>query len=262
MRESAYTGETSDVTTYFTGKTESYQRHRPGYPASAISAILEGLGPSPVVADIGCGTGISSRALAAGRARVIGIEPNDDMRACAVELGWHKDAHPIEYRAGTAERTGLEDRSVDCIVCAQAFHWFDRDGALREFHRILKPAGKLALVWNKRDERDPCSREYERIIGHAMEMAESAGRVVARFRSAPDLRPLFHQQSLMRHDNPASYTWDDLLGRVRSSSYWPDAGDSREMLEGDLRALFDRHQRADVLHIQQFTELTLATTTP
>jgi ubiquinone/menaquinone biosynthesis C-methylase UbiE len=241
-----YTGQREDTTTYFSGKTENYQRHRPGYPAAALKWILKGLPPSPVVADVGCGTGISSRALAAAGASVIGVDPNEEMLDAARAIRQPPTELPIDYRTGTGEATGLESRSLDCLVCAQAFHWFDREGALREFHRVLRPGGRLAL-------------RYERVIHRAMDIAEQSGRVVARFRSAPPVTPWFESATVECFDNPAIYTLSDLLGRARSSSYWPESGSVRVELEGELEMLFHRYQVSGVLHIRQYTEVTLAT---
>src|SRR5205814_3482627 len=129
---------------------EDYRRYRPDYPAAAIETALEGLGDPArlLIADVGAGTGISSRLLAARGARVIAIEPNTEMRAAA-------EPHPrITWRAGTGEATGLEAASVDLVMCAQAFHWFRADEALAEFHRVIRPGGRLALMWNNRDRRD------------------------------------------------------------------------------------------------------------
>jgi len=120
MTNESWTGDAARVTTYFTGKTGAYDRYRPGYPPQAIRAILDGLPAPRIVADVGCGTGISSRLLARAGARVIGIEPNDEMRAKAVDLG--SPAEPIDYRSGTGEATGLDDGSVHAVVCAQSFH--------------------------------------------------------------------------------------------------------------------------------------------
>ncbi len=107
---------------------------------------------------MGAGTGICSRLLADRGARVLAIEPNDAMRAAAED-------HPrVEWQRGTAERTGLEDSGVDLVVCAQAFHWFEPQAALQEFHRILRPGGRLALIWNKRDNSDPFTAGYRQAI--------------------------------------------------------------------------------------------------
>jgi SAM-dependent methyltransferase len=126
----------------FARSAEAYEIGRPGYPAAA----LEPLQPSPgqAVLDLAAGTGKLTRALAATGASVIAVEPVAEMRA----------ALPAEVRAldGTAEAIPLDDASVDLVTVAQAFHWFDGDAALREIHRVLRPGGRLALLWNRRVE--------------------------------------------------------------------------------------------------------------
>ena len=147
----------------FSDHAEDYRRYRPDYPAAALNAILEGLGdPAELeAADVGAGTGIASRQLAAHGVRVLAVEPNAEMRAAAIP-------HPgIEWRAGTAEATGLDSGIVGLVLCAQAFHWFRAQQALAEFSRILRPGGRLALMWNSRDRADPLTRAYVEAI-HAV----------------------------------------------------------------------------------------------
>ncbi len=131
-------------TSRFANRAEDYKKFRPTYPAAAIDAVIEGLAEARTLtaADIGAGTGISSRLLADRGVRVIAIEPNAAMREAA-------EPHPlVQWREGTAERTGLGDHAVDLVVCAQAFHWFEPVAAVREFGRVLKRGGRLALMWN------------------------------------------------------------------------------------------------------------------
>jgi ubiquinone/menaquinone biosynthesis C-methylase UbiE len=111
-----------------------------------------------IAADIGAGTGISSRLLAERGISVIAIEPNTEMRQAA------KSHELVEFREGTAEVTNLPDASVDLVTCFQSFHWFNPETSLLEFHRILKPSGQLALVWNNRDKNDEFTDEYSRLI--------------------------------------------------------------------------------------------------
>src|SRR4029077_10278716 len=107
-----------------------------------------------LLVDVGCGTGISTRQFAGHGVQVIGVEPNDAMRARAeAEPG----AATIRYIKGTAEATGLPDGCATAVLAAQAFHWFDAPAALREFHRILRPGGAVAVLGNERDESDPCT---------------------------------------------------------------------------------------------------------
>lgn len=144
----------------FSDRAVDYAKYRPIYPTEAIDKILEGLGDRSqlVVADIGAGTGISSRLLAERKIRVHAIEPNLEMRQAAL-------AHPlVEWGEGTAEKTNLADCSVDLVSCFQSFHWFDPEPTLLEFCRILKPKGRVALVWNLDDRGDEFTQTCEALI--------------------------------------------------------------------------------------------------
>src|SRR5947209_1203613 len=140
----------SDVTRFnptarFSGLSDVYARNRPDYPAAAIDHIIGvcGLGGDALLVDVGSGTGISTRLFAARGVKVVGVEPNDEMRGRAeVEAG-------ARYVKGTAEATGLPDECAAAVLAAQAFHWFDKPAALREFHRLLRPGGWAVLMWNE-----------------------------------------------------------------------------------------------------------------
>ncbi|MGC2361180.1 MAG: class I SAM-dependent methyltransferase, partial [Candidatus Cybelea sp.] len=136
-----------DSTTRFGNRAPSYAAFRPGYPPEAIHAVLAGLGdPSMLtIADVGAGTGISSRLFARRGAKVIAIEPNLRMRSQA-----EPDPN-VEWREGTAQHTGLSDASVDLVVVAQAFHWFATIEVMREFARVARR--RVALLQYERDER-------------------------------------------------------------------------------------------------------------
>lgn len=143
----------------FSNRVEYYVRYRPGYPDAALDVLHDVLKPGVVVADIGSGTGISSRWLLQRASRVYGVEPNREMRECA--------GAPTGFISvdGTAETTGLPDASVDVVVCATAFHWFRVDEARAEFRRILKPGGQVVLMWNIRDVgASPLQAGYEQAI--------------------------------------------------------------------------------------------------
>jgi ubiquinone/menaquinone biosynthesis C-methylase UbiE len=77
------------------------------------------------------------------------VEPNVDMRTAAEE-DLNQFAHFTSIK-GTAEETTIPDKSVDLVIAAQAFHWFDHDKFKLECKRILRQEAKVALVWNSRD---------------------------------------------------------------------------------------------------------------
>ena len=120
---------------------EDYERGRPDWPAEALDLVTEelSLGASAEVIDLAAGTGKLTRMLAQRFARVVAVEPDDDMRALI---------SGAEALAGTAEDIPLPDRSADAVFCGEAFHWFDGAAALAEIARVLRPRGGLALMWN------------------------------------------------------------------------------------------------------------------
>jgi SAM-dependent methyltransferase len=127
----------------------SYGRGRPGYPDELVAWLRQTLwlGPQKTVVDLGAGTGKFSQLLLRTGADVIAVEPIDAMRSQLLQ-----SLPGLSALAGTAQSLPLEDASVDAVVCAQAFHWFANRQALQEIHRVLRPGGKLGLVWNVRDE--------------------------------------------------------------------------------------------------------------
>jgi SAM-dependent methyltransferase len=227
-----------DPTSRFGDRAADYRRYRPDYPRGAIDAILRGLGdPTLLLAvDVGAGTGISSRALGDRGVRVVAIEPNAGMRAQAVP---HEK---VSWRDGTAEATGQDGESADLLLCAQAFHWFRAHEALTEFHRVLRPSGRLALMWNSRDRRDELTRGYIQAIHevngeHPAELRPFDPAVVATggMFPFPRLEVFDHVQEL---DLPG------LVGRATSASYVPKEGPAFERLAELLAGLFDRHRDA------------------
>ena len=145
--------------TAFADVAGAYERGRPGYPERAVRWLV---GDDPVdVVDLGAGTGKLTRALVALGHRVVAVEPLDEMRA---EL----EAAVAGARAiaGSAEVMPIPDNSADVVASAQAFHWFDHDDALPEIARALRPGGRIALVWNSRDDRDPWMARLSAIIGN------------------------------------------------------------------------------------------------
>lgn len=140
---------------------DSYERGRPEYPQEAIDFLINTLqiDPTSVVLDLGAGTGKFTKLLTQSKATVVAVEPVDGMRKKFQSL--YPD---IKALSGSAENIPIGDNSVDAIIAAQAFHWFNGPLALKEIHRVLKPGGKLGLIWNARDESLAWVAELTRII--------------------------------------------------------------------------------------------------
>jgi SAM-dependent methyltransferase len=243
----------------FSGLAETYARHRPAYPDTALDFILWhcGLGQAAVAIDVGSGTGISSRQLAARGLKVIGIEPNADMRRQAEAAPVPPGTTPPEYRDGRAEATGLAAGSAALVLAAQAFHWFESQTALAEFHRILKPGGWVALLWNERDESDSFTAAYGPLIRATSEAAELE---VARGRASDALlaAPSFTAGRREKFINEQSLDEEGLLGRAFSTSYAPRDPASAAKLADDLRALFGRSQINGLVTMRYRTTVTVA----
>ncbi|HUY56926.1 MAG TPA: class I SAM-dependent methyltransferase [Candidatus Micrarchaeaceae archaeon] len=126
----------------------AYERGRPDYPAAAVGwlAARLGLGAGRLVVDLGAGTGKLTRQLVPYGARILAIEPVTEM---AAEL--ERAVPGVQVLAATASHTSLASGSVDAVTAGQSFHWFADQPSLHEIHRILRPGGKLGLVWNRRD---------------------------------------------------------------------------------------------------------------
>lgn len=228
----------------FDDRVEDYVRARPGYPGQVVALLdRQGLPRAATVADIGSGTGkLSERFVAAGH-HVIGIEPNDAMRAEAqVQLGGQAR---FRQQAGTAEATGLPDASVDAVVAAQAFHWFDARAARREFLRILRPGGLVALIWNdRRSVGCPLLADYDRLLAqHCPEYGETLRRAPIE----PALAAFFAPGAMTeaRFDNSQRLDWKGFRARALSASYVPRQGPVHEAFFAALRESFDRHATAD-----------------
>jgi SAM-dependent methyltransferase len=138
-----------------------YERGRPGYPLDAVEHLARvlGLGPGTSVLELGAGTGKFTRLLVGTGATVLAAEPVAGMRA---ELA--RALPDVERLDVPAEDTGLAPGSVDAVVAANAFHWFDGDAAIREMARILGTGGGVGVIWNRRDEADPIMRGISEIV--------------------------------------------------------------------------------------------------
>ena len=235
----------------FSDRVENYVKYRPGYPPEVLGLFRDqmNLRASAVVADIGAGTGISARIFAEYGNKVFGVEPNKLMREAAREF--LRDFPNFTAIDGTAENTALPDDSIDFVVAAQAFHWFNETGARKEFKRILKDGGFVVLMWNERQlDTTAFLRGYERLL---IEFGTDYETVRHDNITKENLRDFF--QSDVRQtvfENRQTVNFDGLKGRMLSSSYMPSKENPRfeEMIK-KLESLFAEHAengRIDILY--------------
>jgi SAM-dependent methyltransferase len=189
----------------------AYERGRPGYPPSATDFLVArlGLGPGRTVIDLAAGTGKLTRPLLATGAEVVAVEPVAEMRAALPERARAVD--------GTAEAIPLTTASADAVAVAQAFHWFDGDAALAEVHRVLRPGGALALIWNRRRMDDPLNQGIEELLapyrGHPSAFHTGA------WRAAFERTNLFGPLEEHVFPNEQSLDGDGLVDRIASVSF-------------------------------------------
>jgi SAM-dependent methyltransferase len=210
-----------------------YERGRPGFPPDAVRAVVEalGIGPGKRVLDLAAGSGKFTRELVPTGAEITAVEPVRSMReALAAALP------SVRTLDGTAESIPADDASFNAVTAAQAFHWFDGDRALAEIHRVLVPEGRLALVWNVRDERDPLMRGATGILERYRGDTPSYGSMA--WREAFERTTLFTPLEERRFGYVQETDVDGFVARFASVSFVAALPhEERERVLGELRAL-------------------------
>lgn len=252
-----------DPTLRFSDRTGDYARHRPHYPPAAVDAIADGVPRGSPAADIGAGTGISTRLLLERGFRVSAVEPNRAMREAgqaetAAWLAERPGCPSVHWLDATGERTTLDDASQSLVLCAQSLHWLDPAAAVTEFARVLTRGGVACAVWNVHDTRDAAISAYrEIVVRHAVDPPRSPwfrnndcalGTAAARAAG-------LDRYAVSTFDNAQDLDEAGLIGRAVSSSYLPREGPARAALESDLQGLFRRYARSGVLTFRYVCEV-------
>ena len=240
----------------FTSRVADYVRYRPDYPAALPAWLRDehGVTADWRVADIGAGTGISSKMfLEAGHA-VTAVEPNTAMRAAAQQwLGHEPRFSAVD---GSAEATTLADASTDLVSAAQAFHWFDQAAIKPEWRRILRPGGLVAVYWNSRRlTGTPFLAGYEALLNT---YGTDYSSVSERYGDDDHMRHWFGSglRGLTRFPHAQRLGFDALRGRLLSSSYAPQAGDPQHApMLAALRRLFDATQSGGTMDFTYDTRI-------
>jgi SAM-dependent methyltransferase len=217
----------------FSRDPAAYERGRPGYPEGALDRLVEALrlGPSSRLLDLGAGTGKLTRMLVARGLRPVAVEPVEAMR---------RALSGVRVLAGVAEALPVREGSLDAVVCAQAFHWFDAPRAAAEIRRALRPGGGVALLWNVRDEGTPwvadLGRLLDRLAGDAPRVRDGAWR--AAFGEGSGFTPLAHEAFV----HSQSLDVEGMVDRVASVSYVAALPDrEREAVIAEVRELLATH---------------------
>jgi SAM-dependent methyltransferase len=210
----------------FGAAADSYQRGRPEYPQSVVEWLVPRRAKS--VLDLGAGTGKLTRLLVEAGLKVTAVEPSRGMReqlAAAVP--------GAAILAGAAERIPLPDASVDAVVVAHAWHWFDPALAVPEVARVLVPGGTLSLAWNDRDETEPWVAALGAIMHRqAAQVIDTSPRLGAPF-GPPERMELRWQQPVTRQE---------ILDMVASRSYVISMlAPERAALLGEVAELLSEH---------------------
>ncbi len=242
-----------NTTQVYSSKAEKYARYRWSYAPEAIQTILDvtGITAESVVADIGAGTGILTQEFVGQVKRIFAVEPNPEMRAIATrKLAQYPSCQVVD---GRSEATTLADNSIDLITAAQAIHWFDPQAAKKEFHRILKPAGWLAICRNYGTDHE---------LGEALQdvyPVETDTETLMIGKSQPRSF-YFEDGEYRRQEYPfkIQVTWEEFFGGVSTASFAPDEGSLLYAeFENGVRKVFDRFSSEGLILQQGVTELYL-----
>ncbi|MBQ8496907.1 MAG: methyltransferase domain-containing protein [Clostridia bacterium] len=233
-------------TSLFKDKSTNYRKFRPSFPISAINLVFS-VKETPVIADIGSGTGRVS-ALCIDRAeKLYAIEPNEEMRKTATEsLSKYSNYIPI---AASAEQTTLEENSVDIIVVSSAYHYFDNEETKKEFKRILKENGYVFLFW---DIYEGNVFDEEKFLID-QKYREKKNRTLSGIARETRAEHLFGKGNFKKEsfEQIFSQSFEEFFGGWSSASYMPNIESPEyEAFQKDAFSLFSRFAENNLLKMR------------
>ncbi len=248
------------VTDRFSDRVQNYVKFRPHYPEELIALLLNEkiISADSVIADIGSGTGISAELFLKNNFKVFGVEPNEPMRLAAETIlkSYSENKKFISVNA-SAEHTTLENKSIDAIISAQAFHWFKQDEFKLECKRILKPNGNIVLMWNDRRTE---STDFLKVYEDFLQMFGTDYKEV-NHKNVQDKKVF---DNFFEKGNYKEFTlfnfqdvdFEGLKGRVLSSSYMPNEShaDYTHMIN-TLKKIFIRYQENGKVRLEYDTKI-------
>ncbi|CAH2714847.1 hypothetical protein BACCIP111895_02023 [Neobacillus rhizosphaerae] len=223
----------------FSNRVENYGKYRPNYPNNIIKFLNTNTSftKESIIADIGSGTGISSKLFLDNGNKVYGVEPNEDMRRAGERYLYnYTNFYSID---ASSECTKLESESIDVIVCGQAFHWFEPETTKKEFLRILKPDGFVVIINNRRKLGSEFMNRYAELISKYSE-SDVSKPLHTNLSDVVDSKTIYKEV----FDNPQIFNFERLQGDLISYSYIPSEEKTIfSTMISEFKLLFDKHNK-------------------
>jgi ubiquinone/menaquinone biosynthesis C-methylase UbiE len=235
----------------FSNRVENYEKYRPNYPNDIIKFLNANTSftKESIVADIGSGTGISSKLFLDNGNKVYGVEPNEDMRRAGERYLYNYTN--FYYIDASSECTKLESELVDVIVCGQAIHWFEAEETKKEFLRILKPDGFIVIINNRRKPGSEFMNEYVELVRKYSE-SEVSKPLNTNLVDFLDSKTIYKEV----FENPHIFDLERLQGDLLSYSYIPSEEETVfSTMISEFKLLFEKHNKSGMVNFDYETAL-------